>query len=336
VFLRGDNGTKVTNGFYSDTIEATGNSILNTITTNGLTAFTGSSLAFFATSQNIQFNSATVGFNAVIAGPLSVSSITNVSTINGSPYVPGGGGSASTISTFTTLQTSSFTVSSINGSAYPPASVSSWVSTATTPLFMSDSYIDLRPVGFSGNGLSWGSVAPYSVGVDGPFLFGYTQGALGTTSNANDISLAWDTSVVEIYKTLNLNDLSISNLSSITASGELSISANNDILTSAVSTINTVPNTYFTGGISRRLDGVGIQQPIIQTGYASTFGSAGDITVDIPYNYTSQNSYMTFVNMIDPPPCELASSTITTSSFVINFQGAGGGAQLLNWMTVGL
>lgn len=336
VYLRGDNGTKVDNGLTTDSLTATSNSVLNTITTNGLTAFTGSSLAFFATSQNIQFNSATVGFNAVIAGPLSVSSITNVSTINGAPYVPGGGGGgASTISTFTTLQTSSFTVSSINGSAYPPASVSSWVSTATTPLFLSDYYIDLRPTGFSGNGLSWGSVAPYSVGIDGPFLFGYTQGALGTTSNANDISLAWDTTEVNIYKTVDLEDNKILNLSSISASGELSITAITDILTTSVSTINTVQNTYFTGGISKRLDGAGILQPIVQYGQVSSSGSSGAITVTIPYQYTAVNTYLPFAVMADYPPAEIYVSTQTANTFEIGWQNGGGGNQLFNWHTMG-
>jgi len=40
VYLRGDNGTKVVNGFYADTITATGNSVLPTIT--GVTAINGS------------------------------------------------------------------------------------------------------------------------------------------------------------------------------------------------------------------------------------------------------------------------------------------------------
>ena len=395
VYLRGDNGTKVTNGFYSDTIEATGNSILNTITTNGLTAFTGSSLAFFATSQNIQFNSATVGFNANIAGSFSVSTITNVSTINGQPYTPGGGGGGgSTISTFTNLATSSFIVSSINGSAYPPASVSSWVSTATTPLFLSDYYIDLRPAGYSGNGLSWGSVAPYSVGIDGPFLFGYTQGALGTTSNANDISLAWDKNKIEMYKPIDLNGNNISNVSSIQGvSGNLRIAgqvltsntsnwtngsvntlygsevlsskyiqwaydnnpgtgvfdncniclssqtinlvASSDILTTAVSTINTVQNTYFTGGISKRLDGVGILQPIIQYGQVSSSGSSGSVVVTIPYQYTAVNTYLPFACMADAPAAEIYVSTQTNNTFEIGWQNGGGGNQLFNWHTMG-
>ena len=336
VYLRGDNGTKVDNGFTSDTITATGNSTLPTITTNGLTAFTGSSLAFFATSQNIQFNSATVGFNANIAGAFSVSTITNVSTINGSPYVPGGGGGASTISTFTSLTTSSFTVSSINNAAYPPASVSSWVSTATTPLIMDDYYIDLRPTGFaSTTGLSYGSIAPFSVGIDGPYLFGFTQGALGTTSNANDISLAWDTAEINIYKTVDFEDNKILNLSSITASGELSISAGTDIKTSAVSTINTVSETVFTGGVSRELISDIIPQPVIQYGQVSSSGSSGAVTVTMPTRYTSVSSYLPFAVMADAPAAEIYVSTLTRATFEIGWQNGGGGAQLFNWHTMG-
>jgi hypothetical protein len=387
VYLRGDNGTKVVNGFYSDTIEATGNSVLNTITTNGLTAFTGSSLAFFATSQNIQFNSATVGFNAVIAGPLSVSSITNVSTINGSPYVPGGGGGGgSTISTFTTLQTSSFTVSSINGATftntlsmglnpiilkdnnhglvygdgtyrdinidgpflfgYSAGALGivdggdqkklSWGRTSVDifePLSMNDKPINLR--NNSSIGLAYGSVAPFSVGIDGPYLFGNTQGALGTTSTINDISLAWDTTEVNIYKTVDFEDNKILNLSSISASGELSITAITDILTTSVSTINTVQNTYFTGGISKRLDGVGILQPIIQYGQVSSSGSSGSVVVTIPYQYTAVNTYLPFACMADYPASEIYVSTLTNNTFEIGWQNGGGGNQLFNWHTMG-
>jgi hypothetical protein len=117
VYLRGDNGTKVVNGFFTDTITATGNSVLPTITTNGLTAPVGSNLAFFATSQNIQFNSATVGFNAHVAGAFSVSTITDVATINGVafPQPSGAGVWASTATT--ALNMAGFNINNI-GSLY--------------------------------------------------------------------------------------------------------------------------------------------------------------------------------------------------------------------------
>ena len=345
VYLRGDNGTKVENGFTSDTITATGNSVLNTITTNGLTAFTGSSIAFFAPSQNIQFNSATVGFNAVIAGPLSVSSITNVSTINGAPYVAGGGGGASTISTFTNLATSSFTVSSINGAAYPPASVSSWVSTATTPLFMSDNYIDLRPAGFSGNGLCWGSVAPYSVGVDGPFLFGYTQGALGTTSNANDISLAWDTNKVEMYKKLDMNANGIGDssglltLSSINVgiAGSTSVGLVAGYVSTGVSILLVSPNQIdlISPTVTRDLVGVSVAQPVIQYGTDGVSGASGSVAVTLGTPYTSVSSYTAFISMLDSTPAETSVNRDSESQITLSWNSGGGGSHTLSWMTVG-
>jgi hypothetical protein len=113
VYLRGDNGTKVVNGFFSDTIEATGNSVLPTITTNGLTAPVGSNLAFFATSQNIQFNSATVGFNAHVAGAFSVSTITDVATINGVAYPPASGAGVWCSTATTALNMAGFNINNV-------------------------------------------------------------------------------------------------------------------------------------------------------------------------------------------------------------------------------
>jgi hypothetical protein len=344
VYLRGDNGTKVDNGLTTDTVTATSNAVLNTITTNGLTAFTGSSLAFFATSQNIQFNSATVGFNAVIAGPLSVSSITNVSTINGAPYVPGGGGGASTISTFTTLATSSFTVSSINGVAYSPGG-GGWVSTATTPLFMNDEYIDLRPENFGGiNGLAWGSVAPYSVGIDGPYLFGYTQGALGTTSNSNDISLAWDTNKVEMYKPIDMNGSGIGDgggfltLSSITVgiagTDSVGLLAGNNSTFSALNITST--HIYLLAStVTRSLGGVSISQPVIQYGEDGVTGASGSVAVTLGTPYTSVSSYVAFASMMDTNPAQIAVNRDSDSQITLEWASAGAGTHRIAWQTLG-
>ena len=343
VYLRGDNGTKVDNGFTADTVTATSNAVLNTITTNGLTAFTGSSIAFFAPSQNIQFNSATVGFNAVIAGPLSVSSITNVSTINGAPYVAGGGGGASTISTFTNLATSSFTVSSINGAAYPPASVSSWVSTATTPLYMSDNYIDLRSNG--SNGLAWGSAAPYSVGVDGPYLFGRSQGALGTTVSTNDISLAWDTNKVEMYKKLDMNANGIGDssglltLSSINVgiAGSTSVGLVAGYVSTGVSILLVSPNQIdlISPTVTRDLVGVSVAQPVIQSGSDGVSGFSGSVAVTLGTPYTSVSSYVAFISMMDSTPAETSVNRDSESQITLSWNSGGGGAHTLSWMTVG-
>jgi hypothetical protein len=342
VYLRGDNGTKVDNGLTADTVTATSNAVLNTITTNGLTAFTGSSIAFFAPSQNIQFNSATVGFNAVIAGPLSVSSITNVSTINGAPYVAGGGGGASTISTFTNLATSSFTVSSINGASYPPASVSSWVSTATTPLYMSDFPIRIRNDGTTG--LAWGSAAPYSVGIDGPYLFGYNQGALGTTISTNDISLAWDNNKIEMYKPIDMNASGIGDGSGfLTLSSATVAIAGTDSIglfvgnnsTFSVLNITSTSIDLIGSTVTRSLGGVSVPQPVIQSGSDGVSGLSGSVAVTLGTPYTSVSSYVAFISMMDSTPAETSVSRDSESQITLSWNSGGGGAHTLSWMTVG-
>jgi hypothetical protein len=260
----------------------------------------------------------------------------NLSTINGAAYVPGGGGVS--VSSFTNLfatnaSTTNLFVSSINGAAYPPGGGGGWVSTATTQLFMNDFPINLRNT--STTGLAYGSVAPYSVGIDGPYLFGNTQGALGTVSPANDISLAWDAAEVNIYKTLDMEDNFILNVSTITASGELSISANNDILTSSVSTINTVQNTYFSGGVSRRLDGQGVLQPVIQYGEFASSGGSGNTTVTLPAAYTAVNTFVAFACMEDRSPARVSVVKTDTSNIEVYWSGAGGGSHTIVWQTLG-
>jgi hypothetical protein len=132
-----------------------------------------------------------------------------------------------------------------------------------------------------------------------------------------------------------MEDNKILNLSSISASGELSISANNNILTSAVSTINTVQNTYFSGSVSRRLAGVGVEQPVIQYGQVSSTGSSGSVIVSTPHAYSAVNTYLPFANMADAPAAEIYVSTLTEQAFQIGWQNGGGGNQLFNWQTLG-
>jgi len=75
----------------------------------------------------------------------TISSLT-VSSINGSKYSPGGGGSA--ISTFSTLATQAFTVSSINGSAYSPGGGGSAISTFST-IFLSSINLGSNVMGYN-------------------------------------------------------------------------------------------------------------------------------------------------------------------------------------------
>jgi len=303
VYLRGDSGTKVVNGFFSDTITATGDSVLPTITTNGLTAFTGSSLAFVAPTQNIQFNSATVGFNARIAGDFSVSSITNVSSINGAAYPPSGGGAVSSFTNLyaTNASTTNLLVSSINNAAYPPASGGSWVSTATNYLNMNGNPI----TDLAGNlRLNVSSGAIYSAVSITPTSIDLFSGGAGNYIRRN-------------------------------ADGNIIDTTTANIQTQAISTINTVNQTIFTGGVSRTLVGSNVQQPILQYGFASSIGASGTVTVTIPQRYTSQTSYIPFANMIDSPAAQLFVSSITRGSFIIGWTSAGVGNQTFGWQTMG-
>ena len=124
VYLRGDNGTKVVNGFYADTITATGNSVLPSIT--GVTSINGSAYPpTFSVPNALNVSSITT---STIQTPFaSISSITDVSTIN--------------------------------GVAYPPSGGASWVSTATTDLNMNGHNINLPSPG--GGGTSGSIVKQY-------------------------------------------------------------------------------------------------------------------------------------------------------------------------------
>jgi hypothetical protein len=107
------------------------------------------------------------------------------------------------------------------------------------------------------------------------------------------------------------------------------------ITTTAQSTINTVAETVFTGGVSRTLVSSNIPQPIIQYGQVSSSGGSGAVTVTIPTRYTSVSSYLPFACMADAPAAEIYVSTLTRATFEIGWQNGGGGAQLFNWHTMG-
>ena len=135
---------------------------------------------------------------------------------------------------------------------------------------------------------------------------------------------------------LNLNNFNITSVSSITAGGDLSISAITNLKTSAVSTINTVAQTVFTGGVARTLRGANVPQPIIQYGYVSSTGTSGNLTVNIPQIYNAQTSYIPFACMVDSPPAQINVSSISRGSFIIGWSSGGGGNQTFAWQTMGL
>ena len=133
VYLRGDNGTKVLNGFYTDTITATGNSVLPTINTYGITAPSGSNIALLATGNSINLNANTLSLYAVNNIAFTTPNITATGSMD--------------IGSLTS-------VSSINGASYPPASGSGvWASTATTALNMTNHEIyNISNLSFRGGG----------------------------------------------------------------------------------------------------------------------------------------------------------------------------------------
>ena len=59
------------------------------------------------------------------------------------------------------------------------------------------------------HGLVYGDGTYRDVGIDGPFLFGFSAGALGTTQDANELKLTWAREAVAIYKTLYMNSNNI-------------------------------------------------------------------------------------------------------------------------------
>ena len=291
---------------------------------------------------------------------LTTSSLT-VSSINGAAYPPSGGGS--TISTFTTLTTSSFTVSSINGATF-----TNTLSMGINPIILKD----------NNHGLVYGDGTYRDVNIDGPFLFGYSAGALGVVDGGDSVKLSWGRTEVNLFEPLDMNGNVITdNTSTLTissinvnmggpgtvalASGDLStnytslalfstsvfiaqvgdtsgvidINAAGNIQTAAFSTINTVQNTYFSGSVSRRLDGVGVLQPVIQYGQVSSSGSAGTVIVSTPQAYSAVNTYLPFACMADAPAAEIYVSTLTEQAFEIGWQNGGGGNQLFNWQTLG-
>jgi hypothetical protein len=117
--------------------------------------------------------------------------------------------------------------------------------------------------------------------------------------------------------------------------GFIDINAAGNIQTAALSTINTVQNTYFSGNISKRLDGAGVIQPIIQYGEISTSGSTGNQTISIPAHYSASNSYVAFACMEDSSPSQISVVRNSVSTIEVYWAQAGGGSHTIVWQTLG-
>ena len=241
------------------------------------------------------------------------------------------------------ISTNNLNVSSINGQPIGGGGGGGWVSTATTPLFMNDNYIAIRNDGSTG--LAWGSAAPYSVGIDGPFLFGYSQGALGTTSNANDINLAWDTTQVDIYKPLRMNGDGIGDASgfltissatvAIAGTDSVGLVAGNNIEFSVINLTSTSID-LIGSTVTRSLAGVSVAQPVIQYGEDGVSGNNGSVSITLGTPYTSSNSYIAFACMMDTTPAQIAVNRNSASQITLEWSSAGVGTHRIAWQTMGI
>jgi hypothetical protein len=236
------------------------------------------------------------------------------STINTVPNTHFSGNTRAVTANLTTslnspqVNTSSILVSSINGSVYPPAS--SWVSTATTALNMNGNYI----------GDSTGALVLSSI-IVGVLADEAVALSAGNTSTEY-------TSIACLSTSINLAQNN-------STDGFIDIYAAGNITTTAFSTINTVQNTYFSGGISRRLDGIGVVQPVIQYGEFSSSGSSGNSTVSLPAAYTALNTFVAFACMEDSQPAEMSVVKTNTSNIEVYWAAAGGGSHTIVWQTLG-
>jgi len=383
VYIRGDNGTKVVNGLYCDTLYNNaggplnisgvggqyvnlnavqyigmgnspridgggGNSAISnfssisagTISVNNLST-TAITLPQLYTSHiniapvstiytegqpnlTIDANYTTDAFDGKIGNSLNLTASSNINiqsyaVVGGAPggsvniqcaNNPGvfainltGEVKASRTVTAPKVSTLNIQLSSINGAAYVPGGGGGggWVSTAQTALDMNSFPI---------------------TDLTGTLQFNVANGGYATsyasTSNSIDLTQVGAGGYIRRSTAGNIIDTCTGN-----------------IQTQATSTINTVGQTIFTGGVSRTLIGQNIQQPIIQYGVVSTSGVSGNLTVNIPTRYTSQASYLPFANMIDSPPAQLNVSSISRGSFIIGWSSAGPGNQTFSWMTVG-
>jgi hypothetical protein len=209
------------------------------------------------------------------------------------------------------MSTTNINLSTINGAAYTPGGGGGgWVSTATSALNMNGYVIT--------DTTSTVTVSSINVNIGGAEFLGLAAGNV----LANYTSIALFSTSVFIAQ---VGD----------TSGVIDINAAGNIQTSAFSTINTVQNTYFSGGVSRRLAGVGVEQPVIQYGQVSSSGASGTVIVSTPYAYSAVNTYLPFACKADGPEAEMYVSTLTEQAFEIGWSSGGSGAHTFNWNTLG-
>jgi hypothetical protein len=412
VYLRGDNGTKVVNGFYADTInnnvlydlnitsktpldisnrniniDSASNLNINTsnggqVYINGTPVSAGGTWISTATSRlnmnsypitdtngRLNLSSSQVYVDATGIAPYAVitagdpfSSLQNgqiiLQTKTNSAYSKvidsAGAGYIQTqaVSTQNFVSSTWFSgdvkVSSLNGLPVGGGGGGGWVSTATTQLDMNGFRItDLTStLRLQASSIGLQNPGGSLLGMEGGLFFisSVSNAIIGTGFNASLVADDVASTSTTFYQTpdsIQITQLGAGGYKQEYIQGNrLSEVFGNDTYTITNSTITTCPQNYFSGNVevssfSRRLIGNAIPQPVIQTGFVSSTGTSGTITITLPQRYTTQQSYTTFGNMIDSPPAQIFTSSITRGSFILGWSSGGGGTQTFNWMTVG-
>ena len=224
-------------------------------------------------------------------------------------------------------------VSSINGVPYSTGG-GSWVGTASSDLNMNGYEI----------------VAPSVLFISTPFLYLNAPTVCAVSTN-NFVVDAKERCILTVgstnYTAQSMTSTNIDFLQAGTggyirrnAQGNIIDTAGGNIQTQAVSTINTVPETVFTGDVvvssfKQTLIGTAVPQPVIQYGVVSSSGSSGAVVVSMPTRYTTQQSYVPFACMADAPAAQIYVSTNNRGAFTIGWSSGGSGTQIFNWQTMG-
>ena len=224
-------------------------------------------------------------------------------------------------------------VSSINGVPYSTGG-GSWVGTASSDLDMNGYQIK----------------APSLLLISTPFLYLNTPivCAISTNQFYADVK---ERSILTVGSTIyTAQSMTSTNIDFLqagpggyirrNAQGNIIDTAGGNIQTQAVSTINTVPETVFTGDVlvssfKQTLIGTAVPQPVIQYGVVSSSGSSGSVVVSMPTRYTTQQSYVPFACMADAPPAQTYVSTNNRGAFTIGWSSGGSGVHYFNWQTMG-
>ena len=185
-----------------------------------------------------------------------------------------------------------------------------------------------------------------------------SAGATQLLSGTGDIELtAGAGRKIEMFSDVNLFNNNISNVSNIvsatpltiTSGGQLSLVAplNNDIVVTTAGTgrvvLATAPsgrvevtnNMRMNANFERVLDNP-ISQPVFQYGTITSTGASGNQLVTLTDTYTTTSSYSVQVTMEDTNPAQMSVNRLTTSTFRIYWQNAGGGSHTISWLAYGV